>query len=146
MSKASKSPPARSASSGARMSAAEYKAMLAAEQAKPSSKYGNRRVKVGSETLDSSAEARRYHQLLLLQRAGAISNLRRQVPFVLAPACRLHGAERDSPPLIYRADFVYTLDGEPVIEDVKGAITEGYRIKRHLMKALHGLDIVELKA
>lgn len=42
------------------------------------------------------------------------------------------------------ADFVYRRDGERVIEDVKGVITEGYRIKRHLM-AVKGLIITEIR-
>jgi hypothetical protein len=129
------------------MSAAQYRELLAAEQATPSSKYGNRRVKVGTETLDSSAEARRYHQLLLLQRAGDIRDLQRQVRFQLAPACRLRGAAADSRPLVYVADFVYVDQwGATVIEDVKGHLTDVYKIKRHLMKTVLGHDIVEIKA
>jgi hypothetical protein len=44
------------------------------------------------------------------------------------------------------ADFVYFDDnGARVVEDVKGAITDGYRIKRHLL-AVQGIQITEIKA
>jgi hypothetical protein len=44
------------------------------------------------------------------------------------------------------ADFVYfDANGLRVVEDVKGAITEGYRIKRHLL-AVQGIQITEIKA
>ena len=96
----------------------------------------------------SKAEAARYAQLQLLARCGQILNLRHQVRFELAPSVRLAGETRAKPALCYWADFVYydKATGREVIEDVKGAITEGYRIKRHLLKAVHGLDITEIKA
>jgi hypothetical protein len=44
------------------------------------------------------------------------------------------------------ADFVYLESGaaKETIEDVKGKVTEGYRIKRHLMAAL-GFVIKEIR-
>jgi hypothetical protein len=115
-----------------------------ATQPKPS-KYGNKKVELDGMTFDSKAEANRYLQLLTMQRSGLISDLKRQVPFVLAPSVRLLGAKRATPALRYFADFVYVQDGKTVIEDCKGCKTEGYRQKRHLMKALLGLDILETK-
>ena len=46
----------------------------------------------------------------------------------------------------YFADFVYEQDGKQIIEDVKGQdkVTEGYRIKRHLL-AVAGIHIVEVR-
>ena len=46
----------------------------------------------------------------------------------------------------YKADFTYFDDrqgGEFVVEGVKGFRTEGYKIKRHLMKAVHGIEVLE---
>lgn len=48
--------------------------------------------------------------------------------------------------LIYRADFAYVENGSKVVEDVKGKLTEGYKIKRHLMKTVHGIEIKEIYA
>lgn len=106
------------------------------------SKYGNRKTIVDGITFDSKAEAKRYSVLKLLERAGEITDLQRQVKFELAPPVRLGG--RGRPALRYIADFVYQQDGQQVVEDVKGVITAAFRIKRHLMKAIHGIEIREV--
>jgi hypothetical protein len=62
---------------------------------------------------------------------------------LLAEPVVINGRRR--PPLKYIADFVFRdSNGKTVVADAKGVITEGYRIKRHLLKALHGIDILEL--
>ncbi len=92
---------------------------------------------------DSRRELTRWLHLVALQKAGELSELERQVVFVLAPAVVIQGKRR--PALRYVADFVYTdAGGNTVTEDVKGKITEGYRIKRHLM-AVRGIQIKEVK-
>ena len=110
--------------------------------AKKPSKYRNEKCESGGIKFDSRAEMKRWHELVQMQARGEISELELQVPYVLAPAAVINGRKR--PALRYVADFVYEKDGETVIEDVKGRITEGYRIKRHLMAA-RGLTIVEVK-
>jgi len=87
---------------------------------------------------DSAAEARRNGELCLLLRAGAIADLRRQVAY----PCAVNGV------LVcrYVADFVYVTDGQTVVEDTKSAATRKlpvYRLKKKLVKALYGVDIVE---
>jgi hypothetical protein len=121
---------------------ADFNAKKAAS--KPS-KFGNRKVELDGEKFDSKAEASRYLQLLTMQRARLITDLRRQVAYELAPSVKFVGAARATPALRYVADFVYRQEGKTVIEDCKGFKTEGYRVKRHLMKALLGLDILETK-
>lgn len=108
------------------------------------SKYGNERVTWNGQKFDSRREMERYSRLLTLERAGEIEQLERQVVFILAPAVVIDGRKR--PPLRYVADFTYVERGAKVktIEDVKGQITEGYRIKRHLM-AVMGFEIKETK-
>ena len=49
-------------------------------------KYHNYTAVVNGERFDSRKEARRYAELLLLQKAGKISDLRRQVEYELIPA------------------------------------------------------------
>lgn len=105
-------------------------------------KYRNKKCEYNGEKFDSQRELNRYLELRLLERAGKISELKRQAPYVLAPAVRIGG--RGRPALRYYADFVYIEDGKEIVEDTKGRITEGYRIKRHLMKAVHNIDIVEI--
>ena len=105
-------------------------------------KYGNKPCEVGGESYRSQREAARHQELLLLQRVGEIAGLTREVTFVLADAVMIQGRKR--PALRYVADFIYsTSDGAQVVEDCKGMRTEGYRIKRHLMRAVHGIEIKE---
>lgn len=109
-------------------------------------KYGNKKTVVDGLAFDSQAEARRWVELNGWFRAGLISNLRRQVVFELIPGVRLLGSRRATPALRYVADFAYDdAEGRPVVEDVKGVITAVYRIKRHLLKHLYNIDILETK-
>jgi hypothetical protein len=109
------------------------------------SKYGNKPQQIGAEKYRSKREARRHLKLLALQRAGLVANLRREIAYVLAPSVRFASKRRATPELRYMADFVYTdtRTGHEVVEDCKGCRTEGYRIKRHLMLAVHGIEVRE---
>ena len=115
-------------------------------------KYGNTRVNVNGMKFDSKREYRRFVELSEMLEAGLIGDLQHQVAFELAPAVVLDG--RKKPALRYIADFVYVEAGELVVEDVKsihgksGSTTANlspYRIKKHLMKTVHGIDIREVK-
>ena len=105
------------------------------------SKYRNTKTTVAGVTFDSKREAARHAELLLLQRAGHITDLRLQVPFELVKGVKFAGAARARPALRYVADFVYTERDKQVIEDVKGVETTEFKIKRHLMLALLGLEV-----
>ena len=105
------------------------------------SKYHNQKVVVDGIRFDSKREAKRYHELRLMEKGGQIEDLRLQVPFILAPSVVIQGRKR--PPLQYVADFVYNMAGREVVEDSKGMVTKEYRIKRHLM-AVKGIEIKEV--
>jgi hypothetical protein len=110
------------------------------------SKYGAIKTVVDGITFASKAESRRYVELVAMRAAGEISDLRLQPTYELAPSVKFGGASRATPALRYRADFFYLdKDGNETVEDVKGKPTEGYRIKRHLMLALFGIDVKEVK-
>lgn len=102
-------------------------------------KYRNTPITVDGIRFDSQAEARRWQQLKLLERAGVILELQRQITFPIA----WNGIKICS----YRADFVYReiATGETVIEDVKGVLTPEYRIKAKLMAA-QGMPVTEVRA
>lgn len=105
-------------------------------------KYRNKPCQIGAEKYRSQREAKRHQDLLLLEKAGHITELAREVVFQLAPAVVLDG--RKKPALRYTADFVFeTPDGWRVVEDCKGVRTQVYRIKRHLMKSIHGIEVQE---
>jgi hypothetical protein len=101
-------------------------------------KYHNIPCTVDGERFDSIHEADRWRELQLLQRAGEIKDLRRQVPFEIIPAC---GKQRATH---YIADFVYTEGGRQVVEDAKGVKTKDYLLKRKLMYHVHGIQIREV--
>lgn len=110
-------------------------------------KYKNKKVVYQGKKFDSIKERNRYIVLQSWEKAGLISYLRCQVAFVLAPSVKFAGSARAKPALRYVADFVYFKNGVQVVEDVKSAITKKsdlYRVKKHLMKSVHGLEISEV--
>ena len=118
------------------------------------SKYHSRKVVVNGDTFDSRKEYRRFCELSLLQRAGAITDLKRQVEFELIPAQRepdtvgVRGGVKKGKTIElavkYVADFVYKENGKTVVEDTKGFKTKDYIIKRKLMLWVHGIRIKEI--
>lgn len=131
---------------------------------KSKNKYLNKKVTVNGITYDSEKEYSRFCELSLLQKAGAITDLKRQVPFELIPAqfeyiptgefykrgerkgqqkfkrvCIEHS-------VVYNADFVYTKNGKTVVEDTKSKATKtkDYILKRKMMLYLKGIKIKEV--
>lgn len=131
-------------------------------------KYKSKKVVKDGITFDSQKEYKRYCELSSLEREGKITNLRRQVKFVLIPAQyepdivgkrggRKKGKliERECSYIadfvyekrIYRPDAfeeVYSTRLKTVVEDVKGVRTKDYIIKRKLMLHIHGIRIKEV--
>lgn len=128
----------------ARMSAAELRDLREAGGARGNRRVrGARHITVDGITFDSRAEAARWAELQTLRRAGAISDLRRQV--------RIGLEGRDGPIMtdgggrqrVWVADFVYTDHalGRLVIEDRKGYATEVFRLKRAILAA-QGVEVL----
>ena len=112
---------------------------------------------------DSKKEAKRYQELKMLEKAGHITDLKRQAKYVLIPAqyeptseVYAKGKEKGKPKkgkliereCTYYADFVYMQGGNTIVEDVKG-YREGqaynlFVIKRKLMLYVHGIIVKEL--
>lgn len=117
-------------------------------------KYHNKKITRNGITFDSQKEARRYGELLLLARAGVITDLQRQVEFVLIPTQReadtigVRGGVKKGKVIElavkYVADFVYKENNKTVVEDTKGFKTKDYIIKRKLMLYVHGIKIKEI--
>ena len=106
-------------------------------------KYRSKKITKDGITFDSIKEYRRWCDLLLLEAAGLITNLQRQVPFELIPSQRIDGkvVERACN---YIADFAYMKDGQYIVEDTKGFKTKDYIIKRKLMLNVFGIRIHEV--
>lgn len=126
------------------------------------SKYHNKKVVFNNIKFDSKFEAKRYSELLLLEKAGAITNLQKQVEFELIPTqfetvptgeIYKRGELKGTPKMKqicvekavkYIADFVYIENGKQVVEDTKGFRTADYIIKRKLMLHKYGIKIKEV--
>lgn len=124
-----------------RMTAADLRAMQ--EQPK-TQKYGAQRVVVDGITFDSKREANRWGELKLLQRAGQIRDLKRQVVILLVG--------RDGPLLARKGrqmritvDFGYidTATSLQVYEDAKGMPTRDYEVRKSVAAA-QGVEIIEV--
>ena len=125
-------------------------------------KYHSRKVIRDGETFDSIKEYRRFCELSLLVRAGAITELKRQVEFELLPAqfediptgeIYRQGERKGQPKykrvcveksVKYVADFVYKENGKYIVEDTKGFKTKDYILKRKMMLYFHGIKIKEV--
>lgn len=143
----------------------KYKRKMPLYTSRVQNKYGNKKITVDGETFDSKKEYNRYCELKLLERAKIISNLRRQEKFMLIPTQyektdetykkgknkgELKRGKLLEKECSYIADFVYTENGETVVEDIKGyrdPSSAGYAkfvIKRKLMLYIHGIRIKEV--
>lgn len=100
-------------------------------------KYRNIPTVLNGERFDSRKEARRYGDLLLLQRAGEIADLARGARYEF----RYNGVRIGS----YKPDFEYIENGHKIIEDVKSdsTKTQAYRLRKKMMLAFHGIEIRE---
>ena len=110
------------------------------------SKYGAQKTEYDGIVFDSRHEAIRWRELKLLQQAGEIADLQRQVKYILIPAQVDEDGKIAERAVSYVADFVYRdmRSGETVVEDAKGMHTRDYIIKRKLMRYVHGIKIREV--
>lgn len=107
------------------------------------SKYHAQKTVLDGIKFDSKKEANRYAELKLMERAGVIKDLQRQVRYELIPAFDVDG--KHYRPTSYVADFVYTdaKSGKEIVEDVKGYRQDVYRLKSKLFAYRYGVSILE---
>jgi len=101
-------------------------------------KFNAKPTTIDNVRFASAREARRYQELLVLERAGAISQLELQPRYPIV----INGIRVTT----YVADFRYVeaATGRQVVEDSKGYRTREYRLKSTLMAACHGIEIAEV--
>lgn len=120
-------------------------------------KYRNKKIEIDGIIFDSKKEAKHYLDLKAQKAAGAITDFKMQVPFELVPkqtetvtVFDAKGRPKQKERVVelavkYVADFVvYFPDGEVSVIDVKGMRLADYKIKRKLMRHVHGITIKEL--
>lgn len=96
-------------------------------------KYRNVKVVYDGIKIDSKREAKRYAELKMLEKVGAIKNLQLQVKFEICP--KKNGNHRAR---YYIADFTYEENEQKICEDVKSWITRKnavYSLKKALVLA-----------
>jgi len=96
------------------------------------SKYKNKKTIRDGVQFDSKAEARRYEELCLLQRAGEITALRLQPKYELQPKFKRGKATIQA--ITYIADFEYREGNKVIAEDVKGVRTQVFSLKAKMFK------------
>lgn len=117
-------------------------------------KYHNQKYSADGEVFDSKREYQRWQELKLLEKAGEITELRRQVPYEILPDQREpdkigpRGGRKPGRIIerkaLYIADFVYKdRTGREVVEDCKGMRTKDYILKRKLLLFRFGIQILE---
>lgn len=108
------------------------------------SKYGAKRVKADGYSFDSLMEARRYQQLKIMQLVGVIHSLEVHPRYEILPAHIHPITGRKVRAIYYEADFRYvvTESGATIVEDVKGAQTAVFKLKRKLVEHKHEIEIV----
>lgn len=104
------------------------------------SKFKNKKVRTEDGVFDSKHELARWRELKLLERAGEIHSLRRQVGFVLVEKSEC-GRQ-----ISYIADFVYLIGLRVIVEDAKSkaTMTPLYRLKKRLLAEKYGIIIKEI--
>lgn len=108
-------------------------------------KFNAQRTELDGHSFASKAEARRYAELKLLEKAGQIRGL------VLQPKYPLYAYAATATGFVstvighYIADFSYLdRDNQQVVEDVKGMRTAVYRLKKKHFEVQHGMSITEI--
>lgn len=119
------------------------------EPEQPRRKFRNIKTEYDGQKFDSRKEANRYAELRLMERAGAIYELRRQVVFEIIPTQKDETTgELVERPAKYIADFVYrdALTHKLIVEDVKSKATKTpeFVLKRKLMYYRFGIRVVEV--
>lgn len=104
-------------------------------------KYGNTKVTADGIVFDSKAEAGRYRELRILERAGQITGLELQPKYTILDKYSIGGRKERA--VVYIPDFKYTDTGTGavVVEDVKGFETKDFKIKRKLFESRYGIEL-----
>lgn len=109
-------------------------------------KYKAKRHTFDGKTFASGRELNRYKELLLLERAGEISNLELQPAYELIPK-QIKSCGKTERSASYTADFRYVEDGQLIVEDVKSVVTikkPDYVLRRKLMLHVYGIEVKEV--
>lgn len=94
-------------------------------------KYRNKKTDTPDGKFDSKYEYQKWCELKILEKAGEISDLQRQVKFEIIPSIKTSCETLRS--ISYYADFVFIQDGDMWVVDSKGFNTDVFQIKKRLL-------------
>lgn len=114
------------------MSVGQYRTRAGAKRG---NKYHAEKVVTDEGVFDSKLEYRRWLELKLLEAAGQIAELERQIPYAL----ELNGVKLGKFTVDHRWRDAQT--GQVVVEDVKGVLAREVGLKIRLMEAIHGVNV-----
>lgn len=123
-----------------RVCSAENKSDLITLKEPKKNKYSAHSVIDNGIKYDSISEMRRHQELLFMQSAGEIQDVKFHEEFILIEKSQF-GRE-----IKYEADFTYYKNGKKVVEDVKSDVTRTrlYMLKKRLFAEKYGFQISEI--
>ena len=105
-------------------------------------KFHAKKIIIDGEKFDSRAEAKRWQELKLLERAGEITHLERHPVFRLVCACGCEVKTSRGSIAKYTADDGYRdKQGKRHVEDVKGVITEAAKLRIAVAEAFYKMKV-----
>lgn len=112
-------------------------------------RYKSKKVTIDGITFDSETEGKRYRNLKLLERGKLILDLKLQPVFPLVidgrPVLIKSGRYKNGRKCKYTADFTYwdVEKKKQIVEEVKGYPTDVYKLRKAVVEAIYGIDILE---
>lgn len=103
------------------------------EQGRPN-KYKAKKVVTEEGVFDSKMEYKRWCELRTMERARLITNLERQIEYTL----EVNGVKIGK----FTADHRWEANGKVWVEDVKGVIVRDFTLRKKLMLAIYGIDVM----
>ena len=136
-------PPAYQKQALRKLVSQQKSATLPTTKAEP--KYHNTPTEVRNIKFQSKHEGERYCELMLMLKAGTITDLRLQVNFTLQEGYTTPEGKRIRP-IVYKADFTYWRQGVRVVEDAKSrpTKTKTYLMKKKMLQDKYGIEITEV--
>lgn len=109
------------------------------ELVKKQNKYHAKKTTTNGITFDSKKESQDWLKFCQMEACGLISDLKRQVKFVLQPAY-VNNQGKKIREISYYADFTFVKDGKKYAVDSKSEITKKdktYRLKRKMFEYIY---------
>lgn len=106
----------------------------AASKPRKANKYRAKKITTDEGVFDSQMEYKRWCELRTMERARLITKLERQIEYPLV----VNGVKIGK----FTADHRWEASGKVWVEDVKGVIVRDFTLRKKLMLAIYGIDVM----